>query len=73
MLTLGSSNLAQALALSILVASLAATSACAPAVAASGRTSFEERRLAPVGRQSPSDRLVLVVVHAQAPQVAGQC
>ena len=57
MFTPGSSNLAQALALSILVGSLAATSACAPAVAASQRTSFEQRRLAPVGRQSPSDRL----------------
>ena len=58
MFTPGSSTLAQALALSILVGSLAATSGCAPAVAASGRTSFEQRRLAPVGRQSPSDRLV---------------
>jgi hypothetical protein len=58
MFTRGSSNLAQALALSILVGSLAATAACAPAVGASQRTSFEQRRLAPVGRQSPSDRLV---------------
>ena len=58
MFTPGSSTLAQALALPILLGSLAATSGCAPAVAASGRTSFEQRRLAPVGRQSPSDRLV---------------
>lgn len=57
MFTPASSKLAHALALSILVGSLGSISGCAPAVAGSQRTSFEQLRLAPVGRQSPSDRL----------------
>ena len=34
------------------------SSGCAPAVAASERSTYEQRALAPVGRQSPSDRVV---------------
>ena len=40
------------------VATLSAAAGCAPAAVESHSLSLEQRQLAPVGRQSPSDRLV---------------
>jgi len=44
------------IALAVLLIPPTAT-ACGPAVAASRQTSYEQRRLVPVGRQAPSDRV----------------